>query len=133
MQTHLLRGMDFRLPCNASTRNCKAMECRLTESFFSEQYRRWHFREFTGKTDAKETHEQWLHCYSDYETCLGNHYLTPNLKGKLFTYISAQKTLSNTQRNKLGSGQWLFNDAQYWNLNAPELQPLKDFLCNNIS
>lgn len=25
---------DFRLPCNASTRNCKAMECRLTESFF---------------------------------------------------------------------------------------------------
>ena len=79
------------------------------------------------------THEQWLHCYSDYETCLGNHYLTPNLKGKLFTYISAQKTLSNTQRNKLGSGQWLFNDAQYWNLNAPELQPLKDFLCNNIS
>lgn len=30
------RGMDFRLPCNASTRNCKAMECRLTESFFSQ-------------------------------------------------------------------------------------------------
>ena len=91
------------------------------------------FENLLEKLMQKKTHEQWLHCYSDYETCLGNHYLTPNLKGKLFTYISAQKTLSNTQRNKLGSGQWLFNDAQYWNLNAPELQPLKDFLCNNIS
>lgn len=71
------------------------------------------FENLLEKLMQKETHEQWLHCYSDYETCLGTHYLTPNLKGKLFTYISAQKTLSNTQRNKLGSGQWLFNDAQY--------------------
>lgn len=63
------------------------------------------FENLLEKLMQKETHEQWLHCYSDYETCLGNHYLTPNLKGKLFTYISAQKTLSNTQRNKLGSGQ----------------------------
>lgn len=81
----------------------------------------------------KKTHKQWVDCYSDYEACLGDQYLTPDLKGKLFTYISAQKTLSNTKRSKLGSGQWQFNDTRYWNLNAPELQPLKDFLRNNIS
>lgn len=50
----------------------------------------------------------------------------------MHTYISAQKTLSNTQRNKLGSGQWLFNDARYWNLNAEALKPLKDFLTTYI-
>ena len=53
------------------------------------------FENLLEKLMQKKTHEQWLHCYSDYETCLGNHYLTPNLKGKLFTYISAQKTLSS--------------------------------------
>lgn len=81
----------------------------------------------------KETHKQWVDCYADYEACLGDQYLTPDLKGKLYTYISAQKTLSNTKRNKLGSGQWQFKDARYWNLDVPELQPLKDFLSNNIS
>lgn len=81
----------------------------------------------------KAAHSRWVDCYNDYETCLGNQYLTPNLKGKLFTYISAQKTLSNTKRNKLGSGQWQFNDPQYWDLNVPALQPLKDFLSKNIS
>lgn len=80
----------------------------------------------------KTIHERWLNCDSDYEACLGDCYLTPDVKGKLFTYISAQKSLSNTKRKALGSGQWQFNNTQYWNLNAPALQPLKDFLNNNI-
>ncbi len=80
----------------------------------------------------KEIHSRWIDCYNDYETCLGDQYLTPDLKGKLHTYISAQKTLSNTKRKKLGKGQWQFNDTRYWNLDASALQPLKDFLLNNI-
>ena len=80
----------------------------------------------------KELHATWIDCYHDYEKCLGDKYRTPDLKGKMHTYISAQKTLSNTQRNKLGSGQWLFNDARYWNLNAEALKPLKDFLTTHI-
>lgn len=80
----------------------------------------------------KKTHSHWVDCYNDYEFCLGDQYLTPNLKGKLFTYISAQKTLSNTKRDKLGRGQWQFNDPKYWDLNVPALQPLKDFLSKNI-
>lgn len=81
----------------------------------------------------KENHAHWFDCYSDYEICLGDKYLTPDLKGKLYTYISSQKTLSNTKRKKLGGGQWQFNDIQYWNLSSPALQPLKDFLSKNIS
>lgn len=75
-----------------------------------------------------ERHKQFIDCYNDYEHCLGDNYKTPNLKGKLHTYISAQKDLSNSQRNRLGSGQWLFDNPDYWNLDSEYLKPLKDFL-----
>lgn len=80
----------------------------------------------------KERHKVFLDCFSDYEHCLGDQYLTPDLKGKLHTYMSAQKQLSNTQRRRLGSGQWLFSDNRFWNLNSEYLIPLKKFLLNNI-
>ena len=80
----------------------------------------------------KDKHQRFFDCFSDYEHCLGSDYLSPDLKGKLHTYMSAQKTLSNRQRKDLGSGKWLFDDPQYWNLEAEELKPLKDFLINNI-
>lgn len=80
----------------------------------------------------KEQHAGWLDCYHDYEACLGDKYRTPDIKGKMHTYISAQKTLSNTQRSKLGSGQWLFDDSRYWNLNAEALDPLKSFLTTYV-
>lgn len=77
-----------------------------------------------------EKHKQFIDCYNDYEHCLGDKYISPNLKGKLHTYISAQKGLSNSQRKKLGSGQWLFDNPEYWNLDAEYLMPLKHFLLN---
>ena len=80
----------------------------------------------------QDLHQHWLDCYSDYEKCLGNDYLTPNLKGKLFTYISAQKDISNTKRNKFGQGCWLFDNSSYWNLDSPYLGPLKDFLLKHL-
>lgn len=58
-------------------------------------------------------------------------YAIPNRKAKLHTYISSQK-LNNASRRKLGSGQWLFNDQNYWDLSRPELQPLVNFLKNNL-
>lgn len=75
-----------------------------------------------------EKHKQLLDCYHDYELCLGKDYVAPNTKGKVFTYISSQKGLSNTQRNKLGSGQWLFDNSLYWNLDCDYLRPFKEFL-----
>ena len=47
------------------------------------------------------------------------------------TYISSQQ-LSNKLRRRLGSGDWLFENNNYWDLNAVVLQPLKDFLLSNL-
>lgn len=80
----------------------------------------------------KEKNQKLLDCYNDYENCLGDDYIAPNLKGKLYTYISAQKNLSKSQRDKLGSGQWLFDDRNYWNLNDSYLDNLKEFLKSQI-
>ena len=76
----------------------------------------------------KDKHKRFLDCFSDYEHCLGDDYVSPDLKGKLHTYMSAQKDLSNTKRNKLGSGQWLFDDKRFWNLDVDYILPLKNFL-----
>ncbi len=76
----------------------------------------------------RDLHQQFFDCFRDYETCLGNNYNTPDRKGKLFTYMSAQKSLSKTQRDRLGQGEWQFADARYWNLDHEAVKPLKDFL-----
>lgn len=75
----------------------------------------------------KDIHKRFFGCYRDYELCLGNEYLSPNRKGKLHTYITSMK-LSKKQRDKIGSGYWLFDDDNLWNLDSPVLNPLKDFL-----
>ncbi len=80
----------------------------------------------------KEKHTQMLDCYADYETCLGNDYVHPNLKGKIFTYISAMK-ISSSKRRKLGNGEWMFDNAEYWSLESDYLKPLKEFLQQHCS
>lgn len=80
----------------------------------------------------KEKHTQMLDCYADYETCLGNDYVHPNLKGKNFTYISAMK-MSSSKRRKLGNGEWMFDNAEYWDLESDYLKPLKAFLQQHCS
>ena len=80
----------------------------------------------------KEKHAQMLDCYADYETCLGNDYVHPNLKGKNFTYISAMK-MSSSKRRKLGNGEWMFDNAEYWSLESDYLKPLKEFLQQHCS
>lgn len=90
------------------------------------------FENLLEELTLKDTHSIFFDCFSDYEKCLGDEYVSPDIKGKLHTYMSAQKALSKTQRRALGSGQWLFNDTRFWNLDVPELQPLKDFLKANV-
>lgn len=73
-------------------------------------------------------------CYTDYETCLKNSkYNIPSLKGKVYAYAEAQ-TIYDIQKgeripliNKINSGDWLFDNPDYWNLEVENLQPLKDF------
>ena len=90
------------------------------------------FENLLEKLMLKETHKKWVDCYSDYEKCLGEDYLSPNLKGKLFTYISSQKDLSNSKRKKLGQGQWLFEDKRFWDFDNVYLDSLKRFLLEHV-
>ena len=87
----------------------------------------------------RDLHGVLFDCYEDYERCVsgardkaGNSlYNVPNHKGKLHTYINAQQ-LSKKQRDRLGRGDWLFNDIRFWDLNVVSLQPLRDFLTTTL-
>ena len=87
----------------------------------------------------QDLHPTFFKCFSQYEMCVGGdvdadgnqRYNTPDLKGKLHTYMSSQK-LSNKQRRRLGQGDWLFDDLNYWDLNRKAVQPLVDFLNVNL-
>lgn len=85
------------------------------------------FETLIAQLAQKEKHKRFFDCYEDYEKCLGIDYLSPNLKGKLFTYISAMP-MSKTKRDRLGQGQWLFENNEYWNLESEALEPLKGYL-----
>lgn len=90
-------------------------------------------------TAIHDTHKIFFDCFEDYEKCIKGVkdatgtaiYNSPNLKGKLHTYISAQK-LNKKCRDRLGSGDWLFDRTEYWDLDVVELQALKDFLAENL-
>lgn len=76
----------------------------------------------------KDIHKLFFDCFCDYESCVASNYNTPNRKGKFHTFVTAQKDLSKSKRDKIGRGNWLFDDSNMWNLDAPYLLPLKTFL-----
>lgn len=83
----------------------------------------------------RDLHTVFFDCFEDYEKCVsgtkdesGNPiYNVPDLKSKLNTYMRAQK-LPRKYRDRFGSGDWLFDNADYWNLNVTTLLPLREFL-----
>lgn len=87
----------------------------------------------------RDLHSAFFDCFEDYERCVSGakdetgktKYNVPNLKGKLHTYMSAQK-LPRKLYNRFGSGDWLFDNPDYWNLDVAALQPLKDFLAASL-
>lgn len=88
----------------------------------------------------RDLHPTFFDCFEDYEKCVSGaknengerKYHTPNRKGKLHTYISAQR-LSKAQRSRLGSGDWLFDDERFWDIGATSLERLKEFLDSNLA
>lgn len=76
----------------------------------------------------KDMHQLFFDCFRDYELCVAKEYTTPNRKGKFHTFVHAQRGLSNTQKRKVGSGNWLFDNSALWNLDSPYLNALSSFL-----
>lgn len=87
----------------------------------------------------QDLHPTFFKCFRQYEMCVsgdvdeqGNQrYNTPNLKGKLHTYMSAQQ-LNKAKRDRLGRGDWLFDDLNYWDIGREAVQPLVAFLRANL-
>mgnify|MGYP004448804873 FL=1 len=77
-------------------------------------------------------HIRIMECFNDFEVCLGPDYLHPNRKGRCHTYISSMP-MSKTKHDRLGTGQWQFDNPEYWDINASGLQPLRDFLIEHLS
>lgn len=88
----------------------------------------------------RDLHSVFFDCFNDYEVCVSDvkdesgkqKYNVPNLKSKLHTYMAAQK-LSRKLRDRLGKGDWLFDNTDYWNLEVDTLQPLKEFLAKYLA
>lgn len=87
----------------------------------------------------QDLHPVFFGCFKDYEICVsgakddvGNpKYNVPSLKNKLHTYMAAQN-LSRKYRDRLGKGDWLFENKDYWDLDIDALKPLKEFLAANL-
>ena len=74
-------------------------------------------------------HQQLLDCFGEYEGCIekSDQYNTPNRKAKMYAYITSFR---HNEKNleKVKKRNWFFDDKEYWNLDAPYLLPLKEFL-----
>lgn len=85
-------------------------------------------------------HKCILKCFGEYEKCLNQYkndtgdciYQTPDQKAKIYTYVSAFKRSNRKNEQMKNNGFWDFTNSEYWNLQAPYLDPLKDFLQKNL-
>ena len=77
------------------------------------------------ETMAVSTHRVVFNCFDQYETCLQSHktpYKLPNHKARIYAYCEALGI-------ELRASKREYVNSPYWNLNAPALEPLKQFLC----
>lgn len=84
---------------------------------------------------VNQRHAGILDCFSKYENCLasrndqmgGGCYVLPNLKAKIYTYITSFNR-SKSKNDEIKSGNWDFSNSEYWDLDNEYLAPLKQFL-----
>lgn len=88
----------------------------------------------------KDLYPEFFDCFKKYEMCVSarlkpdntSFYDTPNRKGKLHTYLNALP-ISKSKKDRIGGGEWLFDDSNIWDINSECLQPIKDFLVNTFN
>ena len=83
------------------------------------------------------TQQRVMDCYNKYEACLqqfvdasGNPiYDAPSKKRRIYDYVNVMRlTGEEWKRHHQGGGQKIFENQELWDLNAPAIQPLRDFL-----
>lgn len=88
----------------------------------------------------RDLHKVFFDCFEDYEKCIEGAkdkatgelmYKAPDIKSKLNAFIRAQR-LSSREKSRIGSGDWLFENTNYWDLSSEKLKPLIDFLKANL-
>ena len=83
-------------------------------------------------------HKGLLDCFDGYEKCIsgkdpnGEVYKVPNIKAKIYSYISSFK-MTQKEQKLMKAGDWDFHNSKYWNLDSPYLIPLKEFLQSHLS
>ena len=79
---------------------------------------------FEDLLEKLATDKNPLECFDEFIKCLGEGYTIPNIKAKMYSYISVKIQ----GRNNINRGDWSFENANYWNLDCDYISPLKDFL-----
>lgn len=82
----------------------------------------------------KPAHNGIMDCFVRYEQCMakrdeeigGGYYNLPNVKAKIYTYITSFKRSKRDTENVKG-GDWDFMNTEYWDLDNEYLAPLKNF------
>ena len=68
-----------------------------------------------------DAHLGIFECFDQYEACLGDHrYQTPDLKARVYAYCHALAIETGAKKN--------YRSSSHWNLAAPCLDPLREFL-----
>lgn len=86
---------------------------------------------------TQPSQQRVMDCYDGYENCLKQYlgadgkpyYNAPSNKRRLYDYVNVMPlTGTDYERHHKNGGQKLFDNPNLWDLSAPAIQPLRDFL-----
>jgi hypothetical protein len=77
-----------------------------------------------------QDHRKIIDCHISFEDCIKENkdYLTPNRKARIYSYITSFKRTQKENEDFKNKGNWFFENQEYWNFGANELDHLKIFL-----
>ena len=89
---------------------------------------------------VQPAHQGVMACYDGYEQCLQqlvadgqDYYNTPSKKRRIYDYVNVMPLIgTERERHHHKGGQKIFENSNMWNLNAPAIQPLRDFLAHEL-
>ncbi|MDR1883815.1 MAG: hypothetical protein LBR26_13685 [Prevotella sp.] len=126
---------------------CKYLEEQKTDNSISFEYFLFPNHKDNGNFETlleqmiNKKHSGVFDCFNRFQNCIESHkdpktkiqlYNTPLRKSKVFAYIDVMKK-SNKDRERFKNKDFLFDNAEYWDMASSALDPLKSFLTKNTS